>query len=1831
MFRKIATLIIITIISSMAISCSDANLGYFQFNRPDPNFTLFAMFDDYPSLSAMWDSIDGEVVNDRLGATIRNNEDEFSVAAVALGDLLNGRDEDGNDVAVSQRPLTLLLRDLGFLLAQLMDTEPQYNSTDSLGAFFNDGEDDTGAYLSGFFEFLNNASEEAPGTMPGVGESLAPVLDNVVAYVLEENTEDGDYSDLRDAMETAVSAFTDKDFHEDYVDLIEVLSKALFRCDYNKYVDGSGDLITTSYEDMVAGTNTGVGNLVKGVHAILSGMLKAKEYTGDYEYIDRDSMYDTLIALRDNVLRDPDTGELNTEKLKALILNLEAYFTEGGALYETRDEYNHNDMNGFDSTTTGDWGDYFSSTELRNTLKEVMVGMGGLFMRADRDGAVISETDNTNPASKDTLAEVLARADTGIDWENNKIDESLYDLLRYDLWGRDRLTDSDAYPASFLESFLFLGAVTSNFGYEEGGNTEEIDEGGNTYTNTSYEKVSGQFGHGQYIGTISLADSIHSITSKNDDSAAALFTELGTYQLAFDEYAQSTGYIHANHIYRSMNTFTLSGNSAYTFNYTLDYPALCFTSGFAAGDIGVESGGNPSGGGGDGENEYRPYYPTGQGNMIPSGWTLSTMARTCWEGEGPYYYLGSSPETIEFSVLGESKTWDVAYSPNGQVYAYVDTSSTPYEYFYPVHEGTTEEYDTADALLSIPTQEYISSKDISGGVKVYILGDRIMCITVDKASYTVELPYTTSKSVYYDGLFYNIYTRAEIIAKINDEAGFTLASTYGTGQIRLSAACSFLEIESIQYSAIARIFEDDSYDDTVPLYGGCPLSADSTINVTIDGVMIPVSFAVSSGPWTKQAIATRIQNVLGSSYNKCASIAGSGIRIKGLSNEPDTAQVRLENASGDAMSEFFGLDSAYEAKCPGRKNRYRGTWVSDYYMIVSDDGDAYTPLDLSGEANQAAAMVYDEIITDDDDTRVCENQEEAMYRNYQYFATEKKIVLIVPLWLRGAVGSAVESAVYQIIEGNGWSGVNTCRRLRENGVWAKANHDDAVSTVPGDFRIVILAAPIQLGPLEMGEINAEKVYNETLGRGTANPAVIGMNIPALYRLGFPRQDCETRINGVGDNGKTYNFYQDQLGSSRTAGDSLTSGFIVGDDNWNKRNTLLPALIALFSSLHQVSTEDNHALSKTLDGLTPLLKPLTYYNNSLQNNSRDVATQGWIPRIQGTESDLIYDMGSNADHAAFLVPDTYIDGFKPYGPDDGSSYRNDYTATTDPEAWFGGWDVRDYYQPAHLPTLLSLLVDNDLDGSGNIAGDRSGTKMDGLLPMICEYDVSQARSDTNESVSNLLGKGVNALAGFSDPEYDDPSGIDYTLTMDEFDATTYSQWGPRRKIFYGVEQAMNSLKMAKGVYENINMNNTVKVNDTNSDGKGADTYFPDWMFQSRSDDLDVDKILDSMVGPDQPLEPAESQNTGIAGYPDDDQLQDEEILTHFDILNEDTLTDPYDTIHVVDDELKLIPDDYTTGPVSVPTLEIYAYKSGVNSDARFQINDSTGSLAGADVSSIVSGVTDAIPDGITLYEPADLDGDGDTEMRIYFTLPEALNDYVITCNYQFDRDDNWPSFTTAVEDIDDLFTDFVDRDGGYAIYDPLMDTLDSVLAKNTTGTFDDAQVKGLLYTLGKLFAHFNGGSWTYEGEIGIDDADGDDIDAMDFNKVYRIFAYHLPAIHRYMRDNIAAEGEDAEVYGERYYALLTIVGDALQAGGDTLDEYGLMRFLLATVNTGSYGWEDVFGDLQEFLTSDLVCDDDTDMWDSLADLIADMNEAVSEVDNDTLRGILKKYGFQDNKY
>jgi len=1822
------------------------------------NFNLFAIFDGYDSLETMWDSIDGDVVNGHLGDSLRENEIEFIRLVLgknydpdttdltqfynmdndeALEDLLV---ENSGLLALLQggigsrealpdpadRPLPGMFQDLHYLLKDLngynLQTDAQsdprwYNTTGDIESFYDDGVANTAHYRTGFYDFLDALSEETPGNLPGVGPSLIPVLESVVNYILDEkvDVDAEDYSDLHDAMDDMISLTTGEDFNDDYVDIMELLSKALIRCDYPIWVDGDGDAFT-SYDSMGGNTNTGLGNLVKGVHAIVSGMLQMEEYnpaSEEYEPIDREKMYNHLLDVRDNVLRISGTTDLNTEVLKALLTNLEDYFTEGGGVYGTPNDANatitsniYNSRNNYQNGVSAG-GAFYSDAELRNTLKEVVDGQLGVFMREDRDGAVCPDSD-----SRDYLFQRMAEADTGIDWDNAKIEESLYDLLRYDLFGRDRVTNPSAYPASFIESFLFLGGVTSNLGYKHIDPYDQYSlEVSNSGTANTAQAELRRHGHGEFMGTVSLNDSLQSLTGVRDSLGS-----IGTYELAFEGSTERW-----NNIFRSRNKFDQSNKDDYKFRYDYNFPALHFMSGPCVGDMGLPTGGNPDGGDGEALNAYVPYSANGVGNAIPSGWTLGQVMRCTWEGEGPYYY---DPEKAglegEVVTIG-SRAYNVYRRLNGKIYAYIykpaataDDPST-WEYIFPA-DGKRDAQETAQYTGSPEFDNSELTTTMTSWPIALSSGGSSGCggtSEPERYGILIKIGSTFYEPIVFDGSVDSSWTRNDVLAKIQTNLSDSsddeiTVSASGTNAIYISSSKGAITVYDYGDFTIA----DEDYDPgDAPVYeeivspGGLEmfmfngiadqyycadawmeLDTDLEVDIEINGTPYNIDYprldGASAKEWRLADIISQANAIIGGTH---VTQYFNSIKVTGDSSD----ELGLMRISGSGAEKLFGVEGGDVVKANGRANRYHDTWKTDYYMLTDGNGASYTPIDMSGNAVTAGALTYTELVSEDDPDRACVSQEEALFRNYNFVVNEKKLVLVIPLFLSGtAMGMSYEESVaFQIIETNGWAGLANARKYRDNGVWAKANTggcdgdtiEEDQSLIPGDYRISVLAQAVD----GIVAINASKIYDSTIGRGAANPFVIGANLPALYRLAFPRSNATTAItnNSVTDgSGVTYgtvNFTQDCL-SSRKSTDAVHLGFNVSDadTNWQHRNALLPAIIAFFGAIHEGDTIDNHALSRALDGLTPLLKPLFVYNKSLGNNGHSVCFNGWIPRVAGSLSDTDYVV----EHSKFISSEVYIDDF--------------VSSTSNSTGYFGGWASRDFYQPAPLPTVMSFLIDSD--SSSNRSDEAK--RCDGLLPLLCQY------TETTEPQTRLLRDGISSLADASDSKYDDDAftTAELALSSTDFDDQTFAKWGARRKIFYGIEQALTAAKGTKGIYTAINQ----QIDADHKDER--DAYFPNFLFQKRDDDIDLDKALDKIIGPDQPLEPTEPQNVGLAAYTDANQLKEDEYLAHVGAE--------------VDDYLKLHPDTsgYTNGG-----LVVYIYKRGATA-APVQINSAAGSLTPADISGDISGFSgsEAFSGTISLTL-----GDGDDEdtdlddTRIEFTLADGLEDFTVKCDYYFDRADNWDGFEETIDDLDELFTKFIERDdniegneiGDYSIFEPLMDTLDAVFAKDTTGRYTDDQIKGMLYTLGKLLAKYNGTDWDFEGETGYDAAD-----AEDFNKIYRILAYHLPVMHPYLADDT----------GFTYYCLLKILAHSLQSGDDS-DEYGLMQYLMDTANTGSYGWEQVIVDLTDFMVSFKVQDEDSDMWPAMVDLVWDMSKSMNYTTDEKLRALIDRYGFESYKY
>jgi hypothetical protein len=98
---------------------------------------------------------------------------------------------------------------------------------------------------------------------------------------------------------------------------------------------------------------------------------------------------------------------------------------------------------------------------------------------------------------------------------------------------------------------------------------------------------------------------------------------------------------------------------------------------------------------------------------------------------------------------------------------------------------------------------------------------------------------------------------------------------------------------------------------------------------------------------------------------------------------------------------------------------------------------------------------------------------------------------------------SLKAIVFQVLECHGWSGLANARKLSNahNHVWAKAGGTGA-SSIPGDYRIEITAAAADQESAD--QINDVSVLSDTIDCGNATPSIVGHNLPALFRLAFPR-------------------------------------------------------------------------------------------------------------------------------------------------------------------------------------------------------------------------------------------------------------------------------------------------------------------------------------------------------------------------------------------------------------------------------------------------------------------------------------------------------------------------------------------------------------------------------------------------------------------------------------------------------------------------------------------------------------------------------------------------------
>ena len=611
--RTIVTTVIIITAAIITLSCSESGLGDFQANF-GYEYKMFDLLDDYPSLYDLVNHLDQQTVNLHLGDVVNNRIDEYIVQSKDTNRLIGHPD----------RPVQHALQKVRNMLNRIINQDSMDYTTP----------DPETNYASDLFQFIETARDL---DLDLTGDILS-IARKTGQYELDTH----DALTVKNLLLDNIDLMLDNDLKDELDSNFETIGKLLLQADYNIWLAGGpAGALREERDDIVSGDyNTGLGNSVQGVNALLMALNSiAKD-----ENV-RDDLYDVIREVGNIFGSHLDTagGEKGPKEIiKNIIETAEDYFTVGGAHHADQSVgiplYN-GDPN---STTT------YANSELTRLLLAMQVGNLGLLARADRPESLISAVDPTkavtdtnyspltnNPNKNYVLDRFIKNLQyIEFDPEAANIEETIYDLIRFDTYGRDRKT-SGAYATSYLEQFLFLSAASQGGGWNDGGQNGEVTDGADPNM---------EHGHGMSVEHVTFNDSLFAMGGSETCG-------MNTYGLAFTDLN--------NRISRSTKTrFSRSNRTTYRFAYNVNWPAQKFMSGAAHGDVGTPVDGNLNGNQYSGDNQYTPFTADGFGDTNMSRYTLYWMVRGCWNGEGPYYYdpskAGKSVDTVSFDNIDTS-------------------------------------------------------------------------------------------------------------------------------------------------------------------------------------------------------------------------------------------------------------------------------------------------------------------------------------------------------------------------------------------------------------------------------------------------------------------------------------------------------------------------------------------------------------------------------------------------------------------------------------------------------------------------------------------------------------------------------------------------------------------------------------------------------------------------------------------------------------------------------------------------------------------------------------------------------------------------------------------------------------------------------------------------------------------------------------------------------------------------------------------------------------------------------------------------------------------------
>ena len=559
-----------------------------------------------------------------------------------------------------------------------------------------------------------------------------------------------------------------------------------------------------------------------------------------------------------------------------------------------------------------------------------------------------------------------------------------------------------------------------------------------------------------------------------------------------------------------------------------------------------------------------------------------------------------------------------------------------------------------------------------------------------------------------------------------------------------------------------------------------------------------------------------------------------------------------------------------------RQNRYKWKWHTDYYLMKADyvcyDDDAnhggpryYSPArvvgttgqdkyrmyslngtreqgqygnDLDASTTDAGALWFWEKIAETDSARACASQEEAMFRNFQWLILEKKFVFIMPMrsylgLLASACGADfninVDALVYAIIEGNGIAGIANAKKGSQIGYWALLGSE---GTALGHNQPTSGANYGDSDQLADGRVwvlvkeDASWDYQLVIILPMTEGDYVDINKVWSQVL----KDGNVLPNVVGENIAPIArmaFLQPDLVASNSTD--------IGDDNsstWQNRNKLLPIVVALAGDLHEKS----------------------YYEKP--SNAYDPVTNPGGDAWYNFAGNHKYPLKHLRDLIAML--DSPIMKY----------YKTPYTGAT--TGWFvpqikdpNGRGTYAFFTPKPIDSSVDFKPNDSLRSVIQVltdSGPNSDGTADGLIPALAN---TKMVTKLMALLQNIGQYGASTLPLYVD---EDKTSIDYT------------QWGARRKIFFGLEQIVTRIKGSKSIeltrdYYNVG--------------------YPAWMFNPTDDDVSLDTALDELIGSTDTDETPEAGEKGLAVFVDgrydsydsnDDSNPDRKWNNYYKLMN-----------------------------------------------------------------------------------------------------------------------------------------------------------------------------------------------------------------------------------------------------------------------------------------------------------------------------------------------------------